>query len=131
VSTPVAYVHPSIPHPDDVLAVFDHPAVWVNGTAIQVIGVSWRARGHFLLGREYFFETLTVPGHLCGSSCGDWSPGPAYDGKSAAWCLDQYERMQRDDPKTDLSIPLTPRQLAVARGLWSERLRGLVMGDPA
>lgn len=45
-SIPVAYAHP-----DDVIAVFDHPAVWINGTAIRVIGVSWQLRGSFVVDR--------------------------------------------------------------------------------
>ena len=66
----------------------------------------------------------------CGPSCS--SPlDLLHDGQSATWCLDQYARLQRDDPTVDLSISLTPRQLAAARVLWSDRLRGLVAGGPA
>ena len=156
-ATPVAYAHP-----DDVLAVFDHPAVWVNGTAIQVIGVSWQLRGLFVVDRGYGgVDSHDVPmgsrvthGPLCvaqraarsmaegkpsmdaqcwalypgcGLSCSP-SLGLLHDGQSAAWCLELYERMQREDPRVDLSISLTPRQLTAARVLWSERLRGLVTG---
>ena len=159
-ATPVAYAHP-----DDVLAVFDHPAVWVNGTAIQVIGVSWQLRGLFVVNRGYGgVDSHDVPmgsrvthGPLCiaqraarsmaegkpsmDEQCWALCPGcgllcsPSlgllHDGQSAAWCLELYERMQREDPRVDLSISLTPRQLTAARVLWSERLRGLVTGGSA
>lgn len=153
-ATPVAYAHP-----DDVLAVFDHPAVWVNGTAIQVIGVSWQLRGLFVVDRGYGgVDSHDVPmgsrvthGPLCVAQsatrsmvegkprmdeqcwalCPGCGLGLLHDGQSAAWCLDQYERLQRDDPTVDLSISLTPRQLAAARVLWTDRLRRLVAGGTA
>jgi hypothetical protein len=143
-SIPAAYAHP-----DDVDAVFDHPAVWVNGTAIQVIGVSWQMRGSFVVDRGYGgVDVHGVPPMVwsiahgpfctaqsaarclgCGPSLCSLLSGVLYDGQSAAWCLDHYERMQRDDPTVDLSLSLSPRQLAAARVLWSDRLRGLVMGS--
>jgi hypothetical protein len=125
-------------HPDDVVAVFDHPAVWIDGTAIQVKIRGGLPRGTFFVARGgVMVGPYAVPSgtpraascaasqlcHECGSSCGGKR---SYDGRSAAWCLKQYELTQRDDPTVDLSIPLTPRQIAAARYLWRQVLLGLV-----
>lgn len=131
-------------HPDDVDAVLDHPAVWINGTAIQVKirgglppGRFFVERGGVMVGGPYAVPSAPVSWvsprasscvapqlcRECGSSCGG---GHSYDGRSAAWCLGQYELTQRDDPTVDLSIPLTPRQIAAARDLWRRVLLGLV-----
>lgn len=43
-SKPFAYAHP-----DDVIAVFDHAAVWIDGTAIEVKSRYGLPRGTFFV----------------------------------------------------------------------------------
>ena len=138
----------ALAHPDDVLAVFDHDAVWVDGNAIRVVGRSDIPRGVFRIVDVVTVEQHDVPdpprdlaaefgfgSRLRGmlrirEGSPEDVPGPdridLLDGLSAKDCLERYERAQREEA----IAPLTQAQRDAARELWSARLRAACSARP-
>ncbi len=106
----------ALAHPDDVLAVFEHDAVWIGGNAMLVLSDSLQTRGTFLVRLpDGYVRAYEVPQTTAQVE----APSPVLvGGLTPDQCLDRYEALQRDEP-----AELTSAQLAVARELWSARLR--------
>ncbi len=123
---PVAHAHP-----DDVLAVFDHDAVWIDGNAILVHSSSMERRGVFRVSvpgepdRVFAVPQSPadrLPAHdprLDGDLSSVGIAEVLHDGLTAEACLARYELAQQDRAPLDL----TTSQVAAARALWSARLR--------